>query len=173
MRELHRDTHLRADLLSGPQQISFCYCFRAVTGQMTCVLRYVTKSLRSFSFAITWWMAQHLIAATTGNCGLISCHFQPLGVVLQPQKENWGASQWEILTVKSQPKDLHDYECWQLSPKLLEVIFFHIHLDHKAKKHCYLFEYFLEHQVQETSVIFAILPVYQAEKYYCKCEIIQ
>lgn len=41
---------------------------------------------------------------------------------------------------------------------VLEVIFLNLHLDHTATKHSYLFEYFLEHQIQETSVIFAIFP---------------
>lgn len=55
-------------------------------------------------------MARHLSATNMGNCGLISCHFQPPGVGLQPGSAAEGklrGSQGEILAMKFQAKDLH------------------------------------------------------------------
>lgn len=52
-------THLRTDLLSGLRRISFCQSFGAATGQMTSVLRYVTKSL--------WSVCHHVMNGSTSQ----------------------------------------------------------------------------------------------------------
>lgn len=73
-------------------------------------------------------MAQHLSETNMGNCGLISCHFKPRGVGLQLGSAAEGKlsrSQWEMLAMKFQPKNL--YMSFGKSHKcilyVLEVIF--------------------------------------------------